>query len=212
MKNKNILLSGFSIIEVMIGIFVFSLWLVAIFALLSSSLNVNELNKNSIIAGQLAREQIELVRNIRDTNYKKLKVWNQHNPSDVLTKNNLIDETIQADKVFLPGHYYFVENDYLSWDISVDLLWTSIDEGASHLSTMRNQFGLCFDTLNRYIKCTASNAKDTKFFKYVKVEQAKDEWDADIEDAYIISSKIIWYKRGYHELEIKTIITDWRRI
>lgn len=208
MKHKNILSSGFSIIEVMIGIFVFSLWLVAIFALLSSSLNVNELNKNSIIAGQLAREQIELVRNIRDTNYKKLKLWNQHKPDDVLT---IADKT-DGNKVFLPDTYYFIENDYITGEISIDRIWTSILEGPSNLATMKTEFWLCFDTEKRYVKCNAINTTDTRFFKYLKVEQAKDELDNDIENAYILTSKIIWYKRGYHEFEIKTIITDWRRI
>jgi hypothetical protein len=31
-------------------------------------------------------------------------------------------------------------------------------------------------------------------------------------DAYKITSKVIWYKNGYHEFDIKTILADWRRI
>lgn len=208
MKIINTNTNWFSIIEVMIGIFIFSLWLVSIFALLTSSLSVNELNKNSIIAWQLAREQIELVRNIRDTNYIKLKLWNQHDPQISLSVSDRTD----ASKVFLPENYYFIENDFSTWNISVELLWTSIFEGESELLNMRNQSGLCFDSENRYIKCDPSNVNDTKFFKYLKVEQAKDETNTDIEDAYIITSKIIWNKRWYHEFEVKTIITDWRRI
>lgn len=77
---------------------------------------------------------------------------------------------------------------------------------------MKAEYGLCFDALNRYVRCSVSASEDTRFFKYLKVEQAQDELHNDIEDAYIITSKVIWYKRGYHELEIKTIITDWRRI
>jgi Tfp pilus assembly protein PilV len=72
--------SGFSIIEVLIGIFVFSLGLISIYALLASSLSINTYNKNAIIASNLAREQVELFRNIRDTNYTKLQVWKQKNP------------------------------------------------------------------------------------------------------------------------------------
>lgn len=208
MQKSKLTLYAFSIIEVMIGIFVFSLGLVAIFALLASSLNVNELNKNSIIAWELAREQIELVRNIRDTNYKKLKVWNQHNPDDVLS----ISDKMDGNKVFLPEVYYFIENDYSTGEISVDQIWLNILEGPSNLSTMKTEYWLCFDSENRYVKCDSINLNDTKFFKYLKVEQAKDELGNDIENAFILISKIIWYKRGYHEFEIRTIITDWRRI
>jgi len=208
MQNTNTSMLWFSIIEVMIGIFVFSLGLVAIFALLTSSLNVNELNKNSIIAGQLAREQIELIRNIRDTNYKKLKVWNQQNPEVSLS----ISDKTEEEKVFLPNNYYFVENDFDTWGIAVESLGGAIFEWVSQLWDMRNETGLCFDSENRYIRCVSTNPNDTKFYKYIKVEQAKDDADNDIDDAYIIISKVIWYKRGYHELEIKTIIADWRRI
>jgi len=208
MKHINTYISGFSIIEVMIGIFVFSLWLVAIFALLTSSLNVNELNKNSIIAGQLAREQIELVRNIRDTNYKNLKLWNQIDSDVSLSLSDKTDET----KVFLPNHYYFLENNYLNWNIDVSSLGNTIPEWLSELVNMKAAYGLCFDTLNRYVKCSVSASEDTRFFKYLKVEQATDDSLWDIENAFVITSKVIWYKRWYHELEIKTIITDWRRI
>jgi Tfp pilus assembly protein PilV len=79
-NKKKTTLSAFSIIEVLIGIFIFSLGLVSIYALLASSLRINDYNSNAIIASNLAREQVELFRNIRDTNYKKLQVWNQINP------------------------------------------------------------------------------------------------------------------------------------
>ena len=81
LKVDNSQLLGFSIIEVLVGIFIFSLGLVSIFMLLTSALNLNELNKNKIIASNLAREQIELFRNIRDVNYATLHNWNQINPS-----------------------------------------------------------------------------------------------------------------------------------
>lgn len=100
--------AAFSIIEVLIGIFVFSLGLVSIYALLASSLKVNDYNNNSIIASNLAREQIELFRNIRDTNYKKLYVWNQVNPQN----SNFSD-------VFVSGNYYTLANDIASGEINV---------------------------------------------------------------------------------------------
>jgi len=45
-----------------------------------TTLSLNDYNKNYIIASYLAREQLELVRNIRDSNYKKIQVYNQINP------------------------------------------------------------------------------------------------------------------------------------
>jgi len=92
---------GFSIIEVLVGIFIFSLGLVSVFMLLSSSLNLNELNKNRIIASNLAREQLEHIRNIRDTNYQTLHAWNQKNPYGSFSN---------PDDFFEVGKYYKIEN------------------------------------------------------------------------------------------------------
>jgi hypothetical protein len=48
----------------------------SIFMVISSSINVNSLNKNIIIASNLASEQIEIIRNIRDNNYANFRKWN----------------------------------------------------------------------------------------------------------------------------------------
>jgi hypothetical protein len=44
-------------------------------------LRVNDFNENYIIASNLAREQLELVRNVRDSNYMVLKPYNLKNPN-----------------------------------------------------------------------------------------------------------------------------------
>lgn len=165
------------------------------------------MNKNSIIAWQLAREQIELIRNIRDTNYKKLKIWNQHDPEAELSILDISDGT----KVFSPNTYYFIENDFNTSRISVESLWSTLPEWVENLAVMNPLYGLCFDNQNRYVKCSSINTTPTRFYKYVKVEQVIDDGNI-IEDALMITSKVIWYKRWYHDLEMKTIITDWRRI
>lgn len=64
-KNK----SGFTIIEVMVAVFIVSLSLVGILALVDSNLKVQNLNKNTLIASQLAQEGLETVRNIRERNW-----------------------------------------------------------------------------------------------------------------------------------------------
>jgi len=55
--------------EVVISIFIFSIGLVATGSLIVSSLNVNMMSRDRIIALNLAREGIEAVRNMRDTNW-----------------------------------------------------------------------------------------------------------------------------------------------
>jgi hypothetical protein len=77
---------------------------VAIYALISSSLRLNDFNKHSIIASNLAREQLELIKNIRDTNYVTIHKWNQINPNGTDYKNPL--------SFFQTGSHYTIENDF----------------------------------------------------------------------------------------------------
>lgn len=209
MGNHQIHLSqnkkAFSIIEVLVGIFVFSLWLVAIFMLLSSSMTLNELNKNKIIASNLAREQLELVFTIRDTNYQRIQPWNLQDP-----------DSTDYTQVFSTGSYYTVESDrdYLGFPIRLEEI-SSFSEWTSALSTAMESYRLCIDLDNIYTyDCGAGNTP-SYFYRYLLIEELEGYSGATlvpIEDAVKVTSKVIWYKNGYHEFDIKTIITDWRRI
>ncbi len=64
MQNK-----GFSIPEIMIAIFVVTVGVLGIYALLPHIIGSIFENKDRFIASQLAREGFEIVRNIRDTNW-----------------------------------------------------------------------------------------------------------------------------------------------
>jgi len=195
---------AFSIIEVLVGIFIFSLGLVAIFMLLSSSMTLNELNKNKIIASNLAREQIEFLRNVRDTNYDRVQPWNLQNP-----------DSTDYTKIFSTGSYYTLESDITAsgYPIKVQKI-SPFFEGPSHIATDMDAYRLCIDSQKRYTyNCTGNTS--TYFFRYLSIEPVEYLSGAtmtQIEDAFRVTSKVIWYKNGYHEFDIKTIITDWRRI
>ena len=62
--------SGFGLIEVTVSIYIITMGLFGLMSLVSQSLKIQNINKNTIIAAQLAQEGIELVRNIRDNNWR----------------------------------------------------------------------------------------------------------------------------------------------
>jgi len=64
-KNKY---AGFSIIEVLVSVTLITVGLMAAVNLISSSLVISIDSRNQVIAGGLAQEGVELVRNIRDNN------------------------------------------------------------------------------------------------------------------------------------------------
>lgn len=62
-------LTGFTIIELMIAVFILLVGILAAFALVSNSIAYSSTYKLQLTAAYLAQEGIEIVRNIRDTNW-----------------------------------------------------------------------------------------------------------------------------------------------
>lgn len=191
----------FSIIEILIWIFIFSLGLVSVYSLLSSTLRINTYNENAIIASNLAREQLEMVRNIRDNNYKKLQKFNTLNP-----------DTSHYDQVLEIGKYYTIENNYTTGEfpIKIEDITQWFGEWENKLNTQMKAYQLYFDQNHGYVLNSLWNKK-TPFYRYITVNKVEDG-SGVIHDALKITSKVIWYQWWYHDFEIKTIIADWKRL
>ena len=209
MLNKNkINKKALTIIEIIIVIFIFSLWLSSVFMIISSTSGVNSYNKDFIIASNLAREQVELIRNIRDTNYKKFQKWNMLRPG-----------WTSYNTVFKDWYFYKIENDFSSsasfhiksstWTIIPDFKLALKD----NTNTLKEEYRLCLDSNNSYIYCNLdSSLKKTQFYKYIEIEKiTKSEWD-EIQDSYKINSVVYWNKKGIHKVEIPTILADYKRL
>lgn len=60
---------AFTLIEIMIAVTIFFVGIVGFFSLIVFSINTSAFNVDNFIAGQLAQEGLELVRNLRDKNW-----------------------------------------------------------------------------------------------------------------------------------------------
>jgi len=67
--------SGFTIMEMVVVIFVISFGLLGVISLVTQNVQVGYINKNMIIASQLCQESLEMVRNIRDDNWLGSDDW-----------------------------------------------------------------------------------------------------------------------------------------
>ena len=76
MTNNRLNNQGFSIIEVLSVIAIITMGMLGLLSLSTQSLRYQYINKNNLIASQLAQEGIEVVRNLRDYNWKNNLVWN----------------------------------------------------------------------------------------------------------------------------------------
>lgn len=60
---------GFTLIEVLVAIFILTVGVVGVFALINQALVSSSILINRLIASYLAQEGLEIMRNIRDTNW-----------------------------------------------------------------------------------------------------------------------------------------------
>lgn len=66
---------GFTLIEIMVAVSVLTIGVVGVYALVPTVIKTNAANTDRFIASQLAREGMELVRNIRDANWLRQVDW-----------------------------------------------------------------------------------------------------------------------------------------
>lgn len=195
----------FSIIEILIWIFIFALWLTSVYMLILSTSKMNAYSKNSIIASNLSREGIEVVRNLRDNNYLGLYNWNKLPWADV-------------DKKISTWVYYKVENDLVNLDNLVKLdkindFWewkSELDEQNGKM----NQYRLYLTPNNEYTYNSWNWNTKTYFYRYITFEDVKySSWGVNITQTWALKmiSKVIWYNYWYHEVSLDTILTDWQR-
>lgn len=195
----------FSMIEVLVWIFIFRLGLTAVFNLILSTLRLDDYSRNSIIASNLAREGLEIVKNIRDSNYIHTYRWDKL-------------PWVDFEKTFWDWTYYRVENniDNIIWENTLMSEIVDFWEWEEELTNKMENYRLCISEKNIYTyDCSFPNTK-TNFYRYIKfdkVEYNDDFWSTqEIEDAYEVTSKVIWFSRWYHSTEQKTIMTDFLRL
>jgi prepilin-type N-terminal cleavage/methylation domain-containing protein len=99
--------SGFTLIELIIGMTIFSIGLTGIYALLHSTMSSVSYSRDEIIVSGLLREQIDLVMNIRDTNLRNYIPWDSVH----------IDGSSQS--IFASG-IYLIENDFSTTKTVID--------------------------------------------------------------------------------------------
>jgi hypothetical protein len=128
------------ILEVVIAISVIIIGLVSIMSLVVFNINVQGYNHNMLIASNLAREGVEVVRNMRDSNWlNSKKDWDD----SLITAS---DAPIGKEKGFLSLHSYFwskgTTNGYVlydtgcTWDECISEKKTSYGSSPAKLSLL----------------------------------------------------------------------------
>lgn len=101
--------NGFTLIELLIGMTIFAVGLTAIYALLWSTMKNASYSRHEIIAANLMREQVEILKYIRDTNVKNFIPWE----SSLIEKNGMYEYHLFSGS-------YLIENNYTTNGIEID--------------------------------------------------------------------------------------------
>lgn len=211
--------SWFTLIELIVGMTIFSVGMTAILALLSSTIDTSTVSRQEIIASNILREQIELIKNTRNSNIRSFVEWDS-----VFTG--------WANPWYLTPWSYIIENDYTSTGIFytpgmstpekspvyMDNV-TTLLSATSDIEWKFNTVRLYYDSDMRLTHTLTSSG--TSYASYIivsplrigspiwpiepKTISGKNQW-------FILDARVITKSRtGYREYDLKTVITDWKK-
>lgn len=197
---------GFTIIEIMVAILVFTVGLLGAYALVKSAMSLSLRSKQEILSANIIREQIELVKNIRDTNYLALRKWNSLGNFPSLCTGSC---------EFTPG-YYTIENNYdASSPIRLNSLGPTLDAKSVVVAEANNPrnstvLRLCIDDQDRYTHQCNTSMKRSPYYSYFKIEPVKTGV-ITVPNAFTLTAYFATTEGGYREFSMYTILTDWKK-
>ena len=106
---------GFSLVEILAVLFVIAMALLGIVSLINQNIQVQNINKNNLIASSLAQEGIELVRNNRDANWLNNRSFDtdlSDGPYQADYRTGVVVPTadISQTKIYLKDGFYVHDN------------------------------------------------------------------------------------------------------
>lgn len=203
----NINKKWFTIVELLLGIIIFTIWLLSAYLLVYAAINTSDRSRNEITASNIAREKLELIRNFRDTNWVQYMNWNS------------MDIVWRPWELLTPW-YYTIENIIpdSGFSISINKLSSSFSEDNSYLinpTVVGDKTRLCIESNWRYTYNCNNFTQSTRFYSYLKIEELKTQdiyWSwITVNSAYKVISIVMNSERNTSRYSIPTIITNWKK-
>lgn len=206
---------GFTLIELLVGITVFAIGLTAVYLLLNSTLKSVAYSRHEIAVAGILREQLELVRSVRDTNLASYANWDRaliHTHHGTLTgftegmftiENNFQSATTQSAPDGTITH-----SPVMMRSMAFPL------EGKWDMASVFQRTRLYLDEQGRYTH--APTATETQYASYLMVYplgsgSVQVERDGRTQ-GYVFDARVIVQDgRTYREYDAKTVLTDWIR-
>jgi len=201
-----------SIIEAIIVLLIVVTWVTWMYKIFIESTKLSDSTVNKIQAIQIAKQWIEWITNIRDTNWIRYS-WDINNcwNTDINRHwaNTCVWENTTAYDIRPWSYTVFMENDY-SWNIEYKTIWSF------WLWTYINDYKVW---LNNWIynQWTITEDLDIVFTREIIISYLEIDWITpwDSNDPKMkITSLVQWYDNTStqaHKIELEQILTNWKQ-
>jgi prepilin-type N-terminal cleavage/methylation domain-containing protein len=213
---------GFTLVEVLVAILIFGLGLISAFVLSNAASSLSMRSKQEIIATNLLREQIELFKNIRDTNFLALRDFNSLRGADptcsglgceIETGYAVLGTSYSpsGSPVFYKKGIFPGASPNPSGNRAHQALVSA--ESLKPIGTTTVRY--CQDGMGRYHLDCDSSMKFTPYYGFVLVQPLETDGAGVpkfvVEGAFQITAYFATTEGGYRELAISTIVTDFKK-
>lgn len=187
---------GLTLLGVIIAVFIISAGLVAILGLLTFAISSSQVSKNRIIASFLVQEGMEVVRNIRDTNWLQKEDWNNGIKGTGNESRGIVNYDTQDGLV---NRQYAPPLNFPVAGIN------DIDDCINYNYNGDSPCRLYLDAQGRYSH--NSSGTKTNFYRLIKI----DKISPDDKPQLKVVSQVKWFERGrWHLMSAEDRLWNWR--
>lgn len=195
--SRSVRVSAFTLVEVVLGMTILSVVMMAITSLAVVSMRANRSNIHRLTAYYLAQESLEGLRNVRDSNWLQNTTWNE-------------GAAATTEDTFSSDGYYLI--DYVPWAMD-SMPWTltylgsdasALDEdtGTLYLATSSSEFVFYLHDNTQ----TQYTYEDSGYRRTLALS-----YSATGEDWVEVTATVYWVDYGEERsVEVSTVLSDWR--
>lgn len=206
-----------SIIEAVIVLVIIWIWIVWSYKIFINSQKLSHTTKNRIQAIEIAREWIEIMKNIRDTNwmlysFDRKKCWNTLNYSTDCYNTN--STNIENNKSYI----IYKNSSNNQWYLSEKN--TSSNFNTDYI----NNFKVWLDSDWFYTQSWSTTDLKPVFTREIKINYLDTNWDSFIiinwtdltklDEKMKVTSLVQWVDSSWtkpHKVELETILSNWEK-
>lgn len=203
--------AGFTLVEIIVMLAILTIGVLGTLAVATLAVNTSEDNERRTVATNLAREGVELVRAVRDSNWAAesegsgADCWNYY--AETPQQAQAVPYTNNCSQVFAAGNY---------------AVYPNVGNGMPYMerhgtsNTKNAVFRLCRNgTTGLFQPSSASCGSGGTYFRRVAISVGKnlgtDVTDGKPKASYRIRSYVTWPDNDTPDIVVEEYVTDWRK-